>query len=404
MTIFTPNERLGYQPEANDSRGNNASPPGGSGIGFESSLGGTRARLGGNPGSTSVDKLTAGVFARARAQGIGYDAPVVGDYETSADGLGYGDTDFDTRLMNPTSARLERAVDDAKAKVNRGLSVTAPARVTQRARLAPSPRVATLVAVFLLTIGGLVVGWQVFSAPPSQPVEGTVQPGGERGAALRAAGSGSRGASGEDGAGGGGDPGGGDGGATGNGDSRAYSQAPDLAGQSPRLLLPGANGAEVVVYVSGQVEHPGVVRLANPSRVADALEAAGGAKPGADLRVLNLARLVADGEQINVPLPGEVPPPGASGGSGDNSGTSGAANGASDSGSSGNSGSSNGKVNLNTADATDLQTLSGIGPALAERILEYRKKNGKFHSVEQLDEVSGIGPALMERLREHVTV
>ncbi|WP_252865316.1 ComEA family DNA-binding protein [Mobiluncus mulieris] len=59
-------------------------------------------------------------------------------------------------------------------------------------------------------------------------------------------------------------------------------------------------------------------------------------------------------------------------------------------------------MNLNTADATDLQTLSGIGPALAQRILDYRKKNGQFHSIEQLDEVSGIGPAMMERLRDHV--
>ena len=166
-----------------------------------------------------------------------------------------------------------------------------------------------------------------------------------------------------------------------------------MAGQSPRLLLPGANGAELVVYVSGQVERPGVVRLADPARVTDALEAAGGAKPGADLRALNLARLVADGEQINVPLPGEAPPPGADAGS---SGGSGSAGG------SGGSGGKGDKVNLNTADATDLQTLSGIGPALAQRILDYRKKNGQFHSIEQLDEVSGIGPAMMERLRDHV--
>ncbi|NMW60587.1 ComEA family DNA-binding protein [Mobiluncus mulieris] len=392
MTIFTPNERLDYSAETRDSSGYGSDSPGVSRVGSGS-------RLGGNPGNTPVDKLTAGVFARARAQGVGYDAPVAGEYETAAGGLGYDDPDFDTQLMNPASARLQNTFDEAKAKVTRGMRVSPPGRTPQRARLAPTPRVATLVAVFLLAIGGLVVGWQVLSAPPSQPVPGTVETGVGQGSALQAAGTGSRGASGNSGAngeGGAGGAGGGDGGGGGDGASGAYAKDPKVAGQSPRLLLPGANGAELVVYVSGQVERPGVVRLADPARVTDALEAAGGAKPGADLRALNLARLVADGEQINVPLPGEAPPPGADAGS---SGGSGSAGG---SGGSGGSGGKGDKVNLNTADATDLQTLSGIGPALAQRILDYRKKNGQFHSIEQLDEVSGIGPAMMERLRDHV--
>ncbi|MDD7541285.1 MAG: helix-hairpin-helix domain-containing protein [Mobiluncus porci] len=303
-----------------------------------------------------VEDLTAGVFARARAAGIGYGS------EGSEPSV------------------VPRAADKAKSSVRHSLEVSPPARSHQRIRLAPSPRVATLVAGFLLVLAVLIVGWQVFSTPSSEPIAGTVDHSGEMGSALKAA-----------------DSSGGSGSMSGEVSKTKGGDSPRVSpGTAPELFLPGANGSEIVVYVSGQVAKPGIVHLGDPARVADALEAAGGANPGADLQALNLARLVADGEQIHVPLPGEPLPAGVGAGIGAGSGNAGSTGGGTNAGSN--------LVNLNTADATALQTLSGIGPALAERIIDYRNTNGKFQSVDQLDEISGIGPALMERLRSHVTV
>src|SRR5690606_41722575 len=114
-------------------------------------------------------------------------------------------------------------------------------------------------------------------------------------------------------------------------------------------------------------------------RVADAVDAAGGALPEADLSQLNLARRLADGELVAVGVP---PPPDEVGG------RAGAP----------------AKVNLNTATQTDLETLPGIGPALAQRILAWREVNGGFSSVDQLREISGIGEVRFAELRELVTV
>lgn len=137
--------------------------------------------------------------------------------------------------------------------------------------------------------------------------------------------------------------------------------------------------AEIVVAVTGLVHRPGLVRLAPGARVADAVDAAGGALPEADLSQLNLARRLADGELVAVGVP---PPPGeGSGPAGESA-----------------------KVNLNTATQADLETLPGIGPALAQRILAWREANGGFSSVEQLREVSGIGEVRFAELRELVTV
>jgi competence protein ComEA len=162
------------------------------------------------------------------------------------------------------------------------------------------------------------------------------------------------------------------------------------------------------VDVVGHVAHPGVVTVPDGSRVVDVLAAAGGALPGADVQRLNLARQVADGEQVFVPKPGETPPipiggiAGSPGGSGASLGSGGGAAGAG--AGSGGGTASNVLVNLNTASLAALDTLPGVGPVLAQRILDWRAQHGRFTSVDELGEVSGIGDKLLEQIRPKVTV
>ncbi|WP_321575501.1 helix-hairpin-helix domain-containing protein [Oerskovia douganii] len=143
--------------------------------------------------------------------------------------------------------------------------------------------------------------------------------------------------------------------------------------------------SDVVVHVVGAVAAPGLVTVPEGSRVADALTAAGDATPDADLAGVNLAREVVDGEQIVVPRPGEVVAAAPGPASGGNE-------------------ASTGPVDLNAADEAALDALSGIGPVLAARIVEWREANGPFTTVEELGEVSGIGDALLARLRDQVRV
>ncbi|SFE37142.1 ComEA family DNA-binding protein [Blastococcus tunisiensis] len=138
----------------------------------------------------------------------------------------------------------------------------------------------------------------------------------------------------------------------------------------------------VVVSVVGQVTSPGLVTLPTGARVADALAAAGGLLPGADPASVNLAAVVVDGEQLAVGLPG-APPPAATGPAGAGSG---------------------GRVDLNTADVGALDALPGIGPVLAQRIVEHRTREGPFRSVDQLDDVPGIGPTIAAELADLVDV
>ncbi|MET4223702.1 ComEA family DNA-binding protein [Oerskovia enterophila] len=162
------------------------------------------------------------------------------------------------------------------------------------------------------------------------------------------------------------------------------STAPGATEASDVGATGGAGVSEVVVHVVGAVGAPGLVTVPEGSRVADALAAAGDATAEADLAGVNLAREVVDGEQIVVPRPGEVvvaaPGPETA------------------------PGSEAGPVDLNSADQTALDALSGIGPVLAARIVEWREANGRFTSVEELGEVSGIGDALLARLRDQVRV
>ena len=158
--------------------------------------------------------------------------------------------------------------------------------------------------------------------------------------------------------------------------------APVAAGPSPSAPASAGDRADVVVYVSGAVASPGVLTLPATSRVIDAITAAGGATPEADLESINLARILVDGEQIRVGVVGESPPP-ASSAAGSTAGTSTC-------------------VRLATATEDELQTLPGIGPALATRIISYRATHPRLSSVEELDDVPGIGPSLIEKIRPGV--
>jgi competence protein ComEA len=135
----------------------------------------------------------------------------------------------------------------------------------------------------------------------------------------------------------------------------------------------------LVVAVAGRVRRPGLVRLPPGSRVADAIEAAGGALPGTDLSYLNLARKLVDGELV---LIGVTPPPGVA-----PAGVPGS-----------------GLLNLNTATLAELDALPGVGPVLAQRIVDYRTKRGGFRAVNDLRQVDGIGESRYAELSKLVTV
>jgi competence protein ComEA len=147
--------------------------------------------------------------------------------------------------------------------------------------------------------------------------------------------------------------------------------------------------ADVVVHVAGAVVQPGVLALPAGSRVVDAIDAAGGAAPDADLGRLNLAAEVADGERVYVPTVGEVvPAPVVGGSSRSGDGSAGPPP----------------LVDLNTASVDELDALPGVGPATAQAIVDWREERGGFTSVDQLLDVRGIGEAKLAQLRDLVTV
>jgi competence protein ComEA len=180
-------------------------------------------------------------------------------------------------------------------------------------------------------------------------------------------------------------------------------------GSTPTSLEPGswqggaASAGPVVVHVAGAVAKPGVIWLQQGSRVDDAIAAAGGATPDADVNRLNLALVVEDGQKIHVPLQGQPlsSAPDATGSDGTDASGSGSLGGGQPGALPGSPG---GKVNLNTADAAALDTLPKVGPVLAQRIVDWRKQHGPFKSVEELDAVDGVGPKMLEALLPLVTV
>ena len=144
---------------------------------------------------------------------------------------------------------------------------------------------------------------------------------------------------------------------------------------------PSADPPTAFVHVVGQVKNPGLYELPAGARILDAVSAAGGFTPAADQADLNLAQVVEDGQQIVVAAQGAVP----------------AAGGASAGATAG------GTIDLNTADATALETLDGIGPALAQRILAYRAAHGGFRTVNDLQNVTGIGPKKFAAIKANVS-
>lgn len=174
----------------------------------------------------------------------------------------------------------------------------------------------------------------------------------------------------------------------------------ESGGASPAPAPEPVGDAQLIVSVVGLVNQAGLVRLPPGSRIADALAAAGGPRPGADVLGLNMAERLDDGDQI---LVGAMPPDGGSttvGSARMGTGASGAAagNGA------GSGAKAAGKINLNSAGAAELDALPGVGPVTAAAIVSWRESNGKFTDVEQLGEVDGIGPARLAKLRDLVTL
>ena len=157
--------------------------------------------------------------------------------------------------------------------------------------------------------------------------------------------------------------------------SGGTASAPASASPSPEVV--------VLVDVAGWVRRPGVYEFTEGARVIDAIDAAGGARSGAVLEALNLAAPLTDGTQILVPREGQegVAPTPVTGGA-----------------------VAGGLVNVNSAIATELEELPGIGEVIAQRIIDYRTENGPFATVDELLDVSGIGDATLESIRELVTV
>jgi competence protein ComEA len=157
--------------------------------------------------------------------------------------------------------------------------------------------------------------------------------------------------------------------------SGGTASAPASASPSPEVV--------VLVDVAGWVRRPGVYEFTEGARVIDAIDAAGGARSGALLEALNLAAPLTDGTQILVPREGQegVAPAPVTGGA-----------------------VAGGLVNVNSAIATELEELPGIGEVIAQRIIDYRTENGPFATVDELLDVSGIGDAILESIRELVTV
>jgi competence protein ComEA len=174
--------------------------------------------------------------------------------------------------------------------------------------------------------------------------------------------------------------------ARGSGAPVASTPAPAPGSASAAVRLEPRPATVALVHVAGAVRTPGVYRLRDGERVQDAVRRAGGPRAGADLNAINLAAKVADGQQVVVPRRGAAALSGAGAGAG--AGEPGSAPQA--------------PVSLNSATAEQLDTLDGVGPATASKILEYRRQHGGFRSIDDLGEIPGIGPKRLAALRGKV--
>ncbi len=158
----------------------------------------------------------------------------------------------------------------------------------------------------------------------------------------------------------------------------------DAAEQVPEVAQ-----AKIMVYVTGAVNRPGLAELPEDSRLADAVNACGGVLPTADMEQVNMAQKLKDGQQVRIAerKEGETQKNGSGEGASEKKGTD-----------------SSGRINLNQADEKQLDSLPGIGPAMAKRIIEYRNQEGLFQSTEDLKKIKGIGDAKYEKLKDKVTV
>ena len=156
-------------------------------------------------------------------------------------------------------------------------------------------------------------------------------------------------------------------------------EPPEPTPTSPPTATPGP----ILVYVSGAVANPDVYELPPDSLVRDAISAAGGAVGDADLNHINLALVLQDGDHVYIPTVGEPPTPAPDIAA---------------------SPTPSGPININTATLEELDLLPGIGPALAERIIDYRETRGPFTAIEQIQNVAGIGPATFEDLQDLITI
>lgn len=164
------------------------------------------------------------------------------------------------------------------------------------------------------------------------------------------------------------------------------SQSTDALEQASLQLNTDEEDKTIMIYITGQVKSPGVLVMSDGDRIADAIEQAGGALPDADLNRINLALRVIDEGMYHVPAIGEeidksisslIVNPGMKG---------------------------HDKIDINKADQAQLETLTGIGPAKAQKIIEYREKNGLFKSIEEIMNVSGIGEKTFESLKDQIEV
>ena len=179
-----------------------------------------------------------------------------------------------------------------------------------------------------------------------------------------------------------------------SGTSTSVGHTTGPTGQTTGPTVPASaspSSARIVVHVLGAVRRPGLVRLPEGSRVQDAIDAAGGLLPSADPAEINLAQPLGDGQQVFIGTKahpsGEVRQTGAAGGGGTTAG-----------------GEAGGQIDLNSATASQLDTLPGVGPVTAERIIAWRTEHRRFSRVEELQEVDGIGPKTYAQIAPHVRV